>query len=90
MLRSALTRCTEHGFAVTETDAAHPEEGMPGEAGPGKAGPGGAGPATEQPQRIQLTLAVAGRGSVPELVGELMSIPGMIAVNGREAASTRD
>ncbi|CAL9394442.1 MgtC/SapB family protein [Streptomyces albus] len=41
-----------------------------------------------RPERTQLTLAVSGKGSVPELVAELMAIPGMIAVNGRAAAST--
>ncbi|NSC20809.1 MgtC/SapB family protein [Streptomyces albus subsp. chlorinus] len=68
VLRTALTRCTQRGFVVTETDAE----------------------ATGQvrPERTRLTLAVSGRGSVPELVAELMAIPGMIAVNGREAASS--
>ena len=102
VLRQALTRCTEHGFAVTETDAAHPagqsaahlEEGMPHEVRPAETDWGEDAPGTAQPRperrRIQLTLGVAGRGSVPELVAELMSIPGMLAVNGREAASARD
>ncbi|QHF94266.1 magnesium transporter MgtC [Streptomyces sp. NHF165] len=35
-------------------------------------------------ERMTVTLAVSGKGSVPELVGELMDVPGMIAVNSKE------
>ncbi|MEW2221883.1 MgtC/SapB family protein [Streptomyces sp. NPDC006990] len=43
-----------------------------------------------QPDLARLTLAVSGPGSVPELVGELVAVPGVRAVNGRTAASAQD
>lgn len=71
VLRAVLGRCTEHGFAVTETRA------------------GTTGGITEESpaDHTRLTLDLSGRGSVPELVVELVDIPGMITVNGSEGVS---
>ncbi|WP_369201637.1 MgtC/SapB family protein [Streptomyces sp. PU-14G] len=65
VLRTALGRCTERGFAVTETQATQDD-------------------AAGRTPRTRLTLAVSGKGSVPELVAELVEIPGMVAVTGRQ------
>jgi len=43
-----------------------------------------------RPELTKLTLAVSGSGSVPELVGELMEVPGVLSVNGRAASGGRD
>ncbi|MBQ0866266.1 MgtC/SapB family protein [Streptomyces smyrnaeus] len=43
-----------------------------------------------RPELTKLTLAVSGSGSVPELVGELMEVPGVLAVNGRAVSGSHD
>ncbi|MFI8854490.1 MgtC/SapB family protein [Streptomyces sp. 891-h] len=43
-----------------------------------------------RPELTKLTLSVSGPGSVPELVGELMTVPGVLAVNGRSAAEAHE
>ncbi|MGY1434715.1 MgtC/SapB family protein [Streptomyces reniochalinae] len=68
VLRTALGHCTERGFAVTETQATQDDLGDD----------------VARTPRTRLALAVAGKGSVPELVAELIEIPGMIAVNARQ------
>lgn len=41
-------------------------------------------------RRTRLTLAVTGRGSVPELVAALIEVPGMIAVNGKQPGASSE
>ncbi|MEU7315123.1 MgtC/SapB family protein [Streptomyces sp. NPDC007083] len=43
-----------------------------------------------RPDLTRLNLAVSGPGSVPELVGELMAVPGVLAVNGRTVSDGQD
>ncbi|MEU5835992.1 MgtC/SapB family protein [Streptomyces diacarni] len=77
VLRTALGHCTERGFAVTETQATQ-------DARDARATQDGVGDDVARAPRTRLTLAVAGEGSVPELVAELIEIPGMLAVNARQ------
>jgi putative Mg2+ transporter-C (MgtC) family protein len=41
-----------------------------------------------RPELTKLRLSVSGKGSVPDLVGELNELPGVLSVNGRAAAGT--